>query len=61
MASKYFRKGKFAIKLHNPFSVNEFNDWFLFNLGFRLGTEDRWYGFFLIILNCGIEVYYDRT
>ena len=46
------------IRFHSPFKTNEFNDWFLINVGFRAKSSLK--GFFIIILNCGIEIYYKK-
>lgn len=45
-----------VIKLHHPFKVNEFKDWFFINIGIR--CERELWGGFIVIFNFGIEVYF---
>lgn len=51
---KFIKIGKLAIRFHHPFKINEFNDWFLINVGLRVGKLK---GIFIIIFNSGIEIY----
>ena len=43
------------LRLHHPFKLNEFKDWFLINVGFRVHNKHK--GFFIVICNFGFELY----